>query len=140
MSVIASLTSLFNRPPTGEVDLSNLQQAAPGLLNRAAPNGIDLSNLQESSPVLTEALANAGATQSAGSRKSFSDILEKLVGEVDGSIKAADAEKAKVLSGESTNLHQAMIAMQEAGVAFSMMVEVRNKLVESYQEIMRMQV
>jgi flagellar hook-basal body complex protein FliE len=33
-----------------------------------------------------------------------------------------------------------MIAMQEASVAFSLMVEVRNKLVEGYQEIMRMQV
>jgi flagellar hook-basal body complex protein FliE len=33
-----------------------------------------------------------------------------------------------------------VIAMQEASVAFTMMVEVRNKLVESYQELMRMQV
>ena len=40
----------------------------------------------------------------------------------------------------STNLHQAMISMQEASVAFTLMVEVRNKLVESYQELMRMQV
>jgi flagellar hook-basal body complex protein FliE len=140
MSVIASLTSLFNRPPTGGIDLSNLQESVAGLSKGSAAGGIDLTNLQESSPVITEGLANAGATQSGGAKKSFSDILEKLVGEVDGSIKAADAEKAKVLSGESTNLHQAMIAMQEAGVAFSMMVEVRNKLVESYQEIMRMQV
>jgi len=38
------------------------------------------------------------------------------------------------------NLHQAMISMQEASVSFSLMVEVRNKLVESYQELMRMQI
>jgi flagellar hook-basal body complex protein FliE len=42
--------------------------------------------------------------------------------------------------GDTDQLHQSVIAMQEAGVAFSMMVEVRNKLVESYQELMRMQV
>jgi flagellar hook-basal body complex protein FliE len=35
-------------------------------------------------------------------------------------------------------LHQSVIAMQEASVAFNLMVQVRNKLVESYQELMRM--
>jgi len=45
-----------------------------------------------------------------------------------------------VLLGDSDQLHTSVIAMQEASVAFTMMVEVRNKLVESYQELMRMQV
>jgi flagellar hook-basal body complex protein FliE len=45
-----------------------------------------------------------------------------------------------VLAGNGVPLHQAVIAMEEAGVAFQMMVEVRNRLLESYQEIMRMQV
>ena len=73
-------------------------------------------------------------------KSSFSNFLENAVAEVDGKMKAAGAEQTKVLTGETNNLHQAMIAMQEAGTAFSLMVEVRNKLVESYQEIMRMQV
>ena len=56
--------------------------------------------------------------------------------------KQADAKEItqKVLLGESDQLHQSVIAMQEAGVSFSLMVEVRNKLIESYQELMRMQV
>jgi flagellar hook-basal body complex protein FliE len=62
------------------------------------------------------------------------------VGAVNDKLQSADLEKTKVITGEATNLHQAVIAMQEAGVAFSLMVEVRNKLVESYQELMRMQV
>jgi flagellar hook-basal body complex protein FliE len=45
-----------------------------------------------------------------------------------------------VLSGENVPLHQAMIAMEEASVSFQLMVEVRNKLMESYQELMRMQI
>ena len=52
----------------------------------------------------------------------------------------AEAAKTAVMTGETNNLHQAMISMQEASVAFQLMVEVRNKLVESYQELMRMQV
>lgn len=78
----------------------------------------------------------ADETQKGG----FSNLLQRAVAEVDGRMEVADAEKTKVLTGESTNMHQAVIAMQEAGVAFSLMVEVRNKLVESYQELMRMQV
>ncbi len=73
-------------------------------------------------------------------KSSFGNILEHAVAEVDGKMKGAAAEQTKVLTGETNNLHQAMIAMQEASTAFSLMVEVRNKLVESYQEVMRMQV
>ena len=79
------------------------------------------------------------APQATGNTN-FGQILDHMVGEVNAKMEAGAADQAKVLSGESTNLHQAMISMQEASVAFSLMVEVRNKLVESYQEIMRMQV
>jgi flagellar hook-basal body complex protein FliE len=70
----------------------------------------------------------------------FGQMLDGLVGVVQSKQDAASALTKKVLLGESDHLHQSVIAMQEAGVAFSMMVEVRNKLVESYQELMRMQV
>ena len=84
-----------------------------------------------------DAASNAtGPMKGAG----FTNFLEKAVGEVDSKLKSAEAEKTQVLTGETTNLHQAVIAMQEAGVAFSLMIEVRNKLVESYQELMRIQV
>jgi len=73
-------------------------------------------------------------------RSEFSSFLNKAVGEVEGKMRSAEVEKQKVLTGETNNLHQATIASSEAGIAFSLMVEVRNKLVESYQEIMRMQV
>lgn len=73
-------------------------------------------------------------------RTEFNSVLERAVSSVNDKMQAADAEKTKLFTGETNNLHQAMIAMQEASVAFSLMVEVRNKLVEGYQEIMRMQV
>ncbi len=70
----------------------------------------------------------------------FSQMLDGLVATVDAKQSAAQSMTRKVLMGDTDQLHQSVIAMQEAGVAFSMMVEVRNKLVESYQELMRMQV
>ncbi len=70
----------------------------------------------------------------------FSQMLDGLVSTVDAKQAAAQDATRKVLLGDSDQLHQSVIAMQEASVAFTMMVEVRNKLVESYQELMRMQV
>jgi flagellar hook-basal body complex protein FliE len=85
-------------------------------------------------------LRSGGATGATGSGASFSQVLEQAVNEVDNKMKVANADKSSLLTGETNNLHQAMISMQESSVAFSLMVEVRNKLVESYQELMRMQV
>lgn len=70
----------------------------------------------------------------------FGPMLDGLVGNVQLKQTAAQEATRKVLLGDSDQLHQSVIAMQEASVAFTMMVEVRNKLVESYQELMRMQV
>ena len=70
----------------------------------------------------------------------FGAMLENLAATVSAKQEAAQSLTNRVLLGDSTQLHQSVIAMQEASVTFSLMVEVRNKLVESYQELMRMQV
>ena len=73
-------------------------------------------------------------------RVTFGKLIGDLVQEVDSKGKTSAAELKKVMTGEVDNLHQSMVAMQEASVAFNLMVEVRNKLMESYQQVMRMQV
>lgn len=75
-----------------------------------------------------------------GGAPTLPDMFANLVDAVNQKGAAASAETAKLMSGETDNIHQSIIAMQEAGVAFSLLVEVRNKLVESYKELMRMQV
>ena len=72
--------------------------------------------------------------------ESFGTMLDGLVTNVSNKQSEAAELTKKVLLGDSDQLHTSVIAMQEASVAFTMMVEVRNKLVESYQELMRMQV
>ena len=78
--------------------------------------------------------AAAGKTQPA-----FGNLVSHLVGEVNQKQNAASSAVSGLLSGNNVSLHQAMIAMEEASVSFQLMVEVRNKLLESYQELMRMQ-
>ena len=80
------------------------------------------------------------AAPGAADANGFGNMLEGLVDTVSTKQAEASALTQRVLLGESDQLHQSVIAMQEASVAFTLMVEVRNKLVESYQELMRMQV
>jgi len=71
---------------------------------------------------------------------SFSSLLGKMVSEVNAQQQIAGQNVSALQSGQNVPLHQAVISMEEASVSFQFMVEVRNKLLESYQEIMRMQV
>lgn len=70
----------------------------------------------------------------------FASMLDHMVQEVNTKQSAATDAVAALQSGQAVSLHQAMIAMEEASVSFQLMVEVRNKLLESYQEVMRMQI
>jgi flagellar hook-basal body complex protein FliE len=67
----------------------------------------------------------------------FSDALGKIVGAVESS--GADANRAVsgMLTG-TTDVHEAMIALQRADLTLQFSVQIRNKLVQAYQEIMRM--
>ena len=71
---------------------------------------------------------------------SFAGMLGKMVADVNAKQHAAGDSVAALQAGQNVPLHQAVIAMEEANVSFQLMVEVRNKLLESYQEIMRMQI
>ena len=78
-------------------------------------------------------------TVSPAAGGNFESVLGGLVQEVNGTQAAAGTAVKGLLAGQNVSLHQAMIKMEEASVSFQLMVEVRNKLLESYQELMRMQ-
>jgi flagellar hook-basal body complex protein FliE len=50
----------------------------------------------------------------------------------------ADDSIEKMVSGEITDVHQVMTAVEEANTAFNMMMEIRNKVMDAYQEVLRM--
>ena len=71
---------------------------------------------------------------------SFATMLGHMVSDVNAQQNFATQTVNALQSGQNVPLHQAVIAMEEANVSFQLMVEVRNRLLESYQEIMRMQI
>lgn len=101
----------------------------------AAQQAAQADNLESPLPPIQAPKDVSGTGSTA-----FGDILNEFVGEVNGKMNTATKEQAKLLAGDTNNLHTAMISMQEANTAFSLMVEVRNKLVDGYQELMRMQI
>jgi len=70
----------------------------------------------------------------------FGDTIKKAVLEVNDVQREADVLATRLAAGDAVEIHQAMIAMQKASTAFQFAVQVRNKIIEAYQEIMRMQV
>ena len=127
---------------------TNIMNQAMQVANQSAqqPDSFLPASMLEQADQIKQAISandslqtsQASATGEAGS--SFANMLKSLAQDV--SVKSAQAGEAVqgVLAGEGVPLHQAVIAAEEASVSFQLMVEVRNKLLESYQELMRMQV
>ena len=105
----------------------NLQSLPINQLGRApATNGIDPVVIDKTTP--TERTAR------------FAQMFEDFIKGVDQKKKISKQETQDQILGRSDNIHEAVVKSQEAGVAFNLMIEVRNKLVDSYKELMRMQV
>jgi len=71
---------------------------------------------------------------------SFQKILKGLIDEVNQLQKDADESIQKLVTGQIDSVHQVMMAVEEANIAFQLMMEIRNKLIDTYQQIMRMQI
>lgn len=114
----------------------DLMRGANGLtpdLARTAIPQYELGKLSPTSPIQpSTAITPAGGN--------FESTLGQLVSGVTAKQAAAGDAVAGLATNAGVPLHRAMIAMEEASVSFQLMVEVRNKLLESYQELMRMQV
>jgi len=71
---------------------------------------------------------------------SFGDVLENAIQQVNDLQQEAGDESKKLMSGGPQDIHTTMVAIQKADISFQMMMQVRNKIVSAYQEIMRAQV
>ncbi len=79
----------------------------------------------------------SGVAETSSADKTFGQHLESALAEVNAAqLHAGDMTK-RFAGGEPLDVHEVMIASQEAGVMLDMTVAVRNKLVDAYQEIMR---
>jgi flagellar hook-basal body complex protein FliE len=126
--------------------MTPLTAVTPALLNASALTRVEALPAEVSPlrmpgvEVLPAPDRIGGAIPGQAAGESFGSVLGRLVQDVNARQLAAGEAVRGLQAGDNVSLHQAVIAMEEANVSFQLMVEVRNKLLEAYQELMRMQI
>lgn len=72
--------------------------------------------------------------------KTFGEFLQDSIGKVNSIQQDANIAMEKLASGESQNLHETLLAVEKADIAFRTMNQVRTKVLDAYREIMKMQI
>lgn len=97
----------------------------------------NISSIQSAMHVPKQATS---AVQSSNQTQSFASMLSEAIDQVHTYQSESQQLTSQLVTGQVEDVHQVMIAAQKASLSLQLTVQVRNKIVESYQEIMRMQV
>ncbi|MBP9020013.1 MAG: flagellar hook-basal body complex protein FliE [Syntrophobacterales bacterium] len=89
---------------------------------------------------LTPVEPGKAAKEESGAQTPFGTVLKQTIRDINNLQLKADQAIAKVEVDNSASIHEAMVALEKADISFKAMMQVRNKIIEAYQEIMRMQV
>lgn len=97
-----------------------------------------LDSIADISPLSTVKKAE-GVENTDDQNISFSEYLNKALNEVNDLQQQAASSAERLAMGDESYLHNTMIAYEKASLALELTIEIRNKIVEAYQEIMRIQ-
>lgn len=105
------------------------------------PGNLPLSQMQPIQPAASKPMQTItiGSPGDASPGVNFSDLMNSAIDQVEASRNNATASINQFLSGEGGDLHSTILATQRADLEFQMFLQVRNKVVSAYQEVMRMQ-
>ncbi len=104
-------------------------------------DGFTISNANrflESANIDNKSVKIESTSKEAG--PSFADTLKEAVGNVNELALTADRKAQELSTGKSDDIAGVMLAVEKADIALRAMVQVRNKIIDAYQEIMKMQV
>ena len=94
----------------------------------------------ESIDTVTNAIDISPLKEKAEIKQDFSQWLASQIQETNEQIATADTELRRLATGETDNLHHVMLSLEKAKTSMELVVQVRNKLLEGYQELLRMQI
>jgi len=100
---------------------------------------MDVKSIQNLLPKITPPTEVPGAAPAEGT-KSFGAVLKDSLSQVNHLQHEADQAIQELATGGKATLHDTMLALQKADLSFKLMMQVRNKIVEAYQEVLRMTV
>jgi flagellar hook-basal body complex protein FliE len=70
----------------------------------------------------------------------FGELFNQGLAQVNASLMASQIDMQRLAAGDVQNLHQVMIRLEESKLSFQLMLQVRNRLLEAYQDVMKMQI
>jgi len=118
-------------------NVGNLQQI---LNNYNAKDWAKSSEVDSFSELDSQGFGNGLSIDEPGNRKSFSELLASSITEVNGLQQEANTAIQNLVTGKSKNLHETMLAVEKAEIAFKTMNQIRSKVIDAYKEVMRMQI
>lgn len=104
-----------------------------------------LPALEAVAQVKGAAQAGGAAAGQAGMERSaavggFGELVSRGLGDVNQQLLASQLDLQRLATGNVQNLHQVMMRLEESRISFELLLQVRNRLLEAYQDIMKMQV
>jgi flagellar hook-basal body complex protein FliE len=99
---------------------------------------LPITSIRAPVPIPLPALSSTAGT-TAPSSTGFSSELADAIGRVDQFQQNAQSSIGKFLGGEDEEVHKVALATQQAAMSFDLFLQMRNKVVSAYQEVMRMQ-
>ena len=90
-------------------------------------------------PAVAQAAAAAAPAPAASGTGEFASMLGSAIGGIENYRAQADQAVQKLVTGDGAELHNVALAVQRAELAFDLGLQIRNKVVDAYQEVMRMQ-
>jgi flagellar hook-basal body complex protein FliE len=98
----------------------------------------EIDALKGLNPLKQADLDSKVTTPNTADAPKFDDMLKGFLKDVNQMQQNADTSIQKMVAGEVKDVHQVMLAVEEAKVAFNMMLEIRNKTMDAYNELIRM--
>ncbi len=137
-----SIENLSRIVDTGDV-AGLMGQGAPAggvapqgrVIQEMQAQGMDLSSI--GGPLSGQGVGIVSPGREGGS---FSDVLKQSMDQVNIDQHEADTVIKELVSGRSKNIHETMLTIERADTSLKLMMQVRNKVLDAYREIMRMQV
>jgi flagellar hook-basal body complex protein FliE len=115
-------------------DITNFQQTIGNSDARGWSRGVD--NFKINSEIGFPDSSVEGTSEA----KTFGEFLKDSLGQVNSLQQDANIAMERLASGESQNLHETLLAVEKADIAFRTMNQIRTKVIDAYKEIMKMQI
>jgi flagellar hook-basal body complex protein FliE len=101
---------------------------------------VPIDNIAAVAALAEQAVAGASTTSAQASTDDFGAWLQSQLAEVNQQLSEGDTKVQELATGEDANLHEVMLSLEKAKLSFELLLAIRNKALEAYQEMMRMQI